>query len=107
MKKTIVEFIDDIDGTRIENGQGGTVTFALEGASYEIDLTAKNKKELLARLEPYIAKARKVGGSTRRSQGTAGSDAARIRAWAKENGHAVPDRGRIPLSIQDAYKAAQ
>ena len=33
-------------------------------------------------------------------------DTAKIRAWAKDNGHPVSDRGRIHQSVKDAYYAA-
>jgi hypothetical protein len=33
-------------------------------------------------------------------------EAAAIRAWARENGHEVSDRGRIPKTVVEAYRAA-
>lgn len=32
---------------------------------------------------------------------------AEIRAWARDNGHAVGTRGRLPQAVVDAYKAAR
>ncbi|MDX2698929.1 Lsr2 family DNA-binding protein [Streptomyces ipomoeae] len=32
-------------------------------------------------------------------------DAAEVRAWARENGHEVPDRGRIPAPVLTAWRA--
>jgi hypothetical protein len=29
-----------------------------------------------------------------------------IRDWARKNGHAVSDRGRIPASVVEAYEGA-
>jgi hypothetical protein len=29
-----------------------------------------------------------------------------VRAWARQNGHQVSDRGRIPASVQAAYDKA-
>lgn len=34
------------------------------------------------------------------------ADAAVVRAWARANGYEVPERGRIPLAILDAWKRA-
>jgi hypothetical protein len=33
-------------------------------------------------------------------------ETAAIREWAREHGHQVSDRGRIPKSIIEAYQAA-
>jgi hypothetical protein len=35
--------------------------------------------------------------------GVAGQDTAKIRAWAKEKGYEVNDRGRVPATIREAY----
>jgi hypothetical protein len=31
-------------------------------------------------------------------------DSADVRAWARANGHAVKDRGRVPAAVVDAYR---
>ena len=106
-KKTVIELVDDLDGTQIDAGDGGTVTFALEGTTYEIDLTSAHLEELRGALALYIAKGRKTAGRarpTRASRST--SKSAEIRAWAKANGHSVPARGRIPAAAVEAYNAA-
>ena len=41
-QRTQITFTDDIDGSDAE----GTVTFALNGAQYEIDLSKKNSDKL-------------------------------------------------------------
>jgi hypothetical protein len=106
-QKVEVHLEDDLDGGPAED----TVTFALDGKDYEIDLSADNAEKLRQTLRPYATAGRK----TTRSSGTrsAGnraakgdSDTAKIRAWAKENGHEVSDRGRIHQSVKDAYYAA-
>ncbi|MFI9310930.1 Lsr2 family DNA-binding protein [Streptomyces triculaminicus] len=33
-------------------------------------------------------------------------DTAAIRAWAKENGYHVNDRGRVPTEVREAYTKA-
>ena len=95
-----------------------TVTFALDGTTYEIDLSDKNAQELRENFSRYVDAARKVSrGGTRasgagRSKATGGGgrmdrdQAGAIREWARQNGHAVSDRGRIPASVVEAYEAA-
>jgi hypothetical protein len=100
-------FIDDIDGGEAE----GTVRFALDGAQYEIDLSAKHSHELRGALKDYITHARKVGGTPRRGTTRAGRtpsaiDTVAIRAWARENGHDIKERGRVPADVIARYRQA-
>ena len=53
-------FIDDLDGGEAE----GTVSFALDGAHYEIDLSEAHARELRATLGRYAGAGRKVTGTT-------------------------------------------
>lgn len=103
-RKTYVELIDDIDGATADE----TVSFAVDGVSYEIDLTAANAQKLRDELNGWAEKARRVGG--RRARGTAprsgNNDSARIREWAREQGYEVPDRGRVAGHIRKAYEEA-
>lgn len=102
-RKVITSYVDDLDGSEAD----GTVTFALDGSSYEVDLSGKNRKALEEALEPYISAGRKVSGSTRRtstSSKAGRTDLQAIREWAKENGHAVSERGRISASVIQAYE---
>lgn len=102
---------DDIDGGDAEE----TVTFGLDGTTYEIDLNDTNAGALRDALSPYVGHARKVTGSRprpRRSSGSAaaatdgGASAKEIREWARSNGHEVPERGRIPAAVREAFDAA-
>jgi hypothetical protein len=100
-------FIDDIDGGAAE----GTVRFGLDGTDYEIDLNAKHAEELRKVLADYAAHARKVGGTTRRAArghraGADAIDTAKVREWAKESGFDIRDRGRVPATVVEKYKAA-
>jgi hypothetical protein len=99
-------FIDDIDGGEAE----GTVRFAVDGAEYEIDLSAKHSEDLRASLQTYLSHARKVGGSARRSTraGRKAStiDTVAIRKWARENGYDIKERGRVPADLVAKYQAA-
>ena len=101
---------DDIDGTDADE----TVTFALDGVNYEIDLSAANADKLRETLALYIGHGRKTSGrrrtgapAARKSAGAGtGPSAADIRAWARENGHDVPERGRVSADVREAYAAA-
>ena len=103
--KTIVEVIDDLDGSKAEE----TVRFALDGTEYEIDLSGAHSKKLRTALEPFIKAGRRVGGkrSGRRSPAPTDSKQSKaIRDWAKQHGMQVSDRGRVPAEVQKAYNEA-
>ena len=105
-KRTVVALEDDLDGSPADE----TVTFGLDGVSYEIDLSAANAAALRETLARWTGVAERVGG--RRSVKRRGSGAVKrgngavVREWARANGHDVSDRGRVPASIQDAYDKA-
>jgi Lsr2 len=103
-QKVHITLEDDLDG----GDANETVAFGLDGRSYEIDLNNKNAKALRDALATYVAAARRAGGRTAgvRRRGVAGSNAREIREWARSNGHQVPDRGRIPSGVREAYEAA-
>ncbi|MET4003518.1 MULTISPECIES: histone-like nucleoid-structuring protein Lsr2 [Arthrobacter] len=107
-QKIHITLVDDIDQSPADEN----VTFGLDGISYEIDLSNENAEALRTALGKYIAAGRRAGGRAVRGRGAAtapksGSDVAQIRAWARENGFEVHERGRIQAEIRDAYHAAQ
>jgi hypothetical protein len=111
-KHTQVILIDDLDG----GDANETVAFAIDGTSYEIDLSDGNAKRLREALSPFVGKARRAESvptrGRRRGAGVGAQRAmsreksAEIRAWAKQHGHPVSERGRIAASIVEAYEAA-
>ncbi|MFT4280522.1 histone-like nucleoid-structuring protein Lsr2 [Microbacterium sp.] len=110
-KKVTVELVDDIDATPIAEGNGGTVSFALEGEAYEIDLTDKNIDKLRSALAPFIEAGRSASSSaaparSSRHRSGANADLAAVRSWAKSNGFQVSERGRVPKKVMEAYTAA-
>lgn len=109
-QKTLIQLVDDLDGSPIQDGEGRTVTFSIEGATYEIDLTVVHVNELTDALAPYVAAGRKTASTKSAGRtSTTRSDRAqlqKIREWAAQNGHTVSDRGRIPAPVRDAYNAA-
>jgi len=112
-QKVITEFIDDIDGSAAER----TFTFAVDGTNYEIDLSADNIAEFKSVIGGFIESARKIKGSKNsdgrrvRSTAAAGGRQSReqiqaVREWARQHGHTISNRGRIPASIQQAFDQA-
>lgn len=112
-RKIVHQLVDDLDGDVLEEGAGETVSFSLDGASYEIDLSDKNAAALREAFEPWVMAGRRVsasGGSAGRSRravrGGSKRDLAPVRVWARENGHQVSERGRVPEAVLQAYDAA-
>ncbi|MCE7083212.1 Lsr2 family protein [Streptomyces sp. ST2-7A] len=109
-QKVQVLLLDDIDGGEADE----TVTFALDGKTYEIDLNSANAEKLRETLGEFVRAGRRAGTgraarggrSTARATSAGTVDTARIRAWAKENGYDVNDRGRVPATIREAYEKA-
>jgi hypothetical protein len=102
-----IVLVDDIAGGDADE----TVTFGLDGTTYEIDLSSKNAAKLRDALAPYVGHARKVGGRRsgggRRSAGSGNGPSAReIREWARANGWNLSDRGRVAAEVRQAYEAA-
>ena len=109
-KQTTVTLIDDIDGSKADE----SVEFAIDGKSYEIDLSSANSTRLRDALAPFVGAARRSGG--RRSGSASASPApARqgtdrelnqaIREWAQKEGMKISERGRIPSNVLEAYHA--
>jgi uncharacterized membrane protein len=100
---------DDLDGGDADE----TVQFAVDGASYEIDLSTANASKLRDALAKYVGAGRKVsarGGARTRGRAAAtrssGGNTAKVREWARANGYEISDRGRVPANILTAYEQA-
>ena len=120
-KATIL--VDDFDGSPAAE----TVSFALDGSAYELDLSADNAAELRETLGEWIAGARRVrearnarGSRTGRSKSRSSSnrraetyDRTAVRAWAATDGgkkalraaklKAPAARGRLSAAVVDLY----
>ena len=107
-QKTTVRLVDDLDGAELGEDRGETVTFALDGTTYEIDLSRENADALRGLIYDYAAKGRKVSSGRRaaRTSVVDGPPPAEVRAWAQDNGYNLPDRGRIPAQVREAYDRA-
>lgn len=102
-QKVQVLLVDDVDGGEASE----TISFSLDGVSYEIDLSDQNAAQLRERLAPWVGSARRVGGRRQTtSTGKKRDDLDEIRQWARENGYTVSDRGRVAQDIVTAYDAA-
>ncbi|MEO5315579.1 Lsr2 family protein [Pseudarthrobacter sp. CC12] len=106
-KKTVVVLEDDIDGSEASE----TITFALDGREYVIDLNEGHANDLRGALSRFTDAGRRVSGGrgrpaarTKSSQG--GPDAKAVRMWAVENGIQVNTRGRIQAEVVEKYEAA-
>ena len=108
---TQVTLVDDLDGGEAAE----SVSFSLDGKTYEIDLSAKHAAALRDAFAPFIGGARRAGNaakvgsqqrmSTVRStvSGRPRGETAGIREWANANGLEVSTRGRISSTVLEAY----
>ncbi len=104
-QKVQVLLVDDLDGGEATE----TVAFSIDGTSYEIDLSSDNASRLRKDLASYVDHARKAAGGGRRRRARGGPSrerSAEIRAWAKQRGYKVNERGRIPAAIVAEFEAA-
>ncbi|GAP54056.1 nucleoid-associated protein Lsr2 [Arthrobacter sp. Hiyo6] len=102
--KTYIRLVDDLDASDANE----TISFALDGAEYEIDLNEPHANELREALSRFISVSRKLGGRAKPARRTAiaGADTKAIRAWAIENGIPINTRGRIQADVIEKYAAA-
>ena len=124
-KRETVVFTCDLHEGEVTEGVE-TVTFGLDGASYEVDACKQHRDELQEAFATYVGAARRAGSGSGSSSGSSGRRTARtpsrssssgggsdreevqrIREWARANGHKVSERGRLSSSVLEAYRAAQ
>jgi hypothetical protein len=85
----------------------------LGGARVRLDLCLEHLEPLTKAVTPYldagepITRTKVVRGAARARRSVRGrEELATIRAWAREHGFDVKDRGRVPREVLDAYEAA-
>lgn len=117
-KKTVVEYVDDLDGKPVHIDQLHTIEWSWLGVDYVIDTSATNLEKIENGRVPVstlLSKSARVGGRRRSSapkhhtngrQGpVVGADErTSIRQWAREQGYDIGDRGRISQQITAAYR---
>ncbi|MET0147146.1 MAG: Lsr2 family protein [Ilumatobacteraceae bacterium] len=113
-REVIERLIDDLDG----GDAAETVTFGLDGVTYEIDVNKKNAAALRKSLARYVKAARRSSSAPARSARRKAApspngskpkrdyDIVQLREWAGANNVAVPSRGRIPQAVVRQYKQA-
>ena len=103
--KITVLLEDDLDGGPADE----TVRFGLDGVDYEIDLSRQHARAFRREFASFLVHARPAerGRGRRPARGSSGRRrSGDIRAWAKDAGIEVSDRGRIPASVVAQYQAA-
>ena len=108
--QVIAQFIDDLDGAPAAE----TVSFALDGVEYEIDLSAGHAQQLRQAFEQWVGHSRRIDDRGRRrvvvpsqmSVVQVAPDTRTLRAWAQANGIMVPAKGRIPATVFELFAAA-
>ncbi|CRK55627.1 Histone protein Lsr2 [Alloactinosynnema sp. L-07] len=110
-QKTVVELVDDLDGGTADE----TVTFALDGVDFLIDLSTENATRLRESLAEFVGHARRTGGrkakvnavTARKSPSAADkADNQAIREWARSQGESIAERGRIPQALVIKFQEA-
>ena len=100
VQKMTVVLEDDVDGTAAAE----TVAFALDGVSYDIDLSHANAEKLRAALAPWVGHARRVGGRKSSARARHRVDASHSHLGAAR--HAGQRPGRVSAEIRKAYEDA-
>ncbi|HEU0103120.1 MAG TPA: Lsr2 family protein [Mycobacteriales bacterium] len=107
-QKTVITLTDDIDGSAASE----TLSFGLEGTTYEIDLNEVHAEDLREVLAPFISVARRQGGraparaTAPKPRSSGEVDPKAVRSWAEANGVSVNSRGRLKAEVIEQYRAA-
>jgi hypothetical protein len=107
-QKISVTFACDYDSKEIPEGEHMTRAFSLDGRDYEIDLCERHSQKFDDAVSRFTERARRVSsraGRARRRTTAHRQRSADIRAWAKQSGMEVSDRGRIPANVIAKYEA--
>ncbi|AKK12111.1 histone-like nucleoid-structuring protein Lsr2 [Corynebacterium uterequi] len=104
----IIQYHDDLTKEPIEKDELQVIRFGLDRTDYTIDLSRENAEQFRQLLRPYVLAGRAEPRSSARKTPVSRprSDAGDIRRWAQANNYQVADRGKIPLSVREAYYAA-
>ena len=104
--KVSTTLVDDTDPS-LEASQ--TVTFSIDGTSYEIDLTDDHAEALREALTPWKDAARvtsRPASNHHRRRTNSNYDPAKVRDWATQQGIELSKRGRISADVIAAYRAS-
>jgi len=104
-RKVTTTLQDDLDGSPA----AGTVQFALGSSEFEIDLSERNAKKFRQQIVPFIEHARRARTDSKTPAKRSAAGRRRtvgIRAWARDHGMDISERGRIPIDVVERYEAA-
>lgn len=89
-----------------DRGEAETITFGYDGKSYEIDACREHAISIRRQMTQLVERARPVSGRRppRKRNTAARQLAAEKRDWARRNGFAVNDRGRLPDEAEKAWR---
>lgn len=96
-REIVTKISDDLGGV----GSAEPLRFSVNGQKFVIDLNKRNTETFFRRLAPYMEAAQPDPPGYSRPR--INSEAAKVRAWAQENGLLTSERGRIPQDVWDAY----
>jgi hypothetical protein len=113
-RRTVTILTCDLCQAPDEAAEVTTLRFGYSGRDYELDVCAAHGEEVRAALSGWARQGRVAGSATpearaRRAGSPVRPDKAQvdaIRRWARDNGYAVTDRGRVPERVMDAFQAA-
>lgn len=117
-RKSVERIYDDFTGEDI-TGAAHTVTYALDGKHYSIDLSEAGAEKFRGLLTPYVEKSSRIfpDSSDKKSRGRRSSAekqrdeekkkrSQEIRDWAKAEGIQIGDAGQIKAEIKEKFYAA-
>lgn len=110
--RTQVSYDCDYDGKSIPDGEHQERTLAVDGTLYELDLCMKHSDRFDEDTRRYTGKGRRIGRvntNLRKPLRSAVSrrQSAAIRAWARQQGIQLQDKGRIPDKVVAQYHASK
>lgn len=106
-RREVVQYICDLTGREIEEGNHVTIRISYDGDDYVLDTDSRGEDEVEKVLAPILSKARIDRGKPARGARAKRdrSQTRAIREWARGEGIALADRGRIPADIEARYHA--
>lgn len=85
------------------------LNFGLADVEYEIDLSEQHTEAFRQQISPFVEHARRASKTKARSGVRSSANrewTADIRAWARDSGIGINERGRISASVIEQYEAA-
>jgi len=107
-QKLSVTYACDYDEKEIPQGQHRLRRFSIDGRDYEIDLCLGHSERFDQAVSNFASHARKTSGRpvrTKRRTAAHRKHSAQVRAWARANGFALSERGRIPTDVVTRYES--